>query len=103
MEILGERFFSSPAFFFAFCPFKIAPNNKISTHLQSQKKGLQLLYCGKNDQKKEHAGSLTLTDCKRLVIEYKSQIQTVEFANELQKTTKVDKLQSLLIDYKSQT
>ena len=75
----------------------------MSTHLQSQKKGLQLLYRGKNDQKKEHTGSLTLRDCKKLVIEYKSQIQTIEFTNELQKTTKVGhKLQSLLIYYKRQ-
>ena len=80
----------------------MVPNNKISTHLQSQKKGLQLFYRGKKWPKKEHAGSLTLTDCKRLVIEYKSQIQTIEFTNELQKTTKVGhKLQSLLIDYKT--
>ena len=36
------------------------------------------------------------------MVEYKSQIQTIKFTNELQKTTKVGhKLQSLLIDYKT--
>ena len=83
---------------------KTTPNNTISTHLESQKKRPQLLYHGKNDQKRKiHVlkGSSTLTNCKRLLIEYKSQIQTVKFINQPQKTTNVrHRLQSLLIDYK---
>ena len=49
------------------------------------------MYHGKNDQKRKiHAlkGSLTLTNCKILLIEYKSQIQTIKFINQPQKTTK---------------
>ena len=43
----------------------------ISTHLDSKKKGLQLMYRGKIDQKRKvHAlkGKLTLKDCKTLLI-----------------------------------
>jgi hypothetical protein len=58
----------------------------ISVYLESSKTGLQLLYRGKNDQKRKvHALEKEL--------DYESQI--------LQKTTKVRlRLQSLLIDYK---
>ena len=56
---------------------KTKPNNMISPHLESQKKGLQLLYHGKIRQKRKvHTlkGKLTLTDYKRLQksdLEYK--------------------------------
>ena len=73
--------------FFAFFSMKTKPNNIISPHLESLKKGLQLLYHGKNDQKRKvHTlkGKLPLTDYK--VYWW---------------TTKVRlRLQSLMIDYK---
>ena len=52
-------------FFFAFFSMETKPNNMISTHLE--KKGLQLLYCGKFYQRRKVfalKGKLTLTDYK---------------------------------------
>ena len=64
-----QKILKSAAFFFVFVflSMKTKPNNMISRHLESQKKELQLLYHGKNDQKRKvHAlkGKLTVTDYK---------------------------------------
>ena len=84
-----------------------------STQLKSYKKGLQLLYRGKFDQKwKEHIlkGKSTLTDYKRLLILQKVG-HRLNFTDSVQKITDRGKRlqksdidhKGLLIDYKSWT
>ena len=56
VEIWCKRFFWVLCFFFFFFAFfsmKTKPNIIISPHLESQKKGLQLLYCGKIHPKRK--------------------------------------------------
>ena len=62
---------------FGFFSIKTTPDKMISTNLESWEKGLQLLHCEKNDQRRKvHTlkGNLSLTDCIRLLIDYKSQL-----------------------------
>jgi len=76
---------------------KTTPNKMISTHLESQKKRLQLLYHRKFDPKRK----VHTLNGKLILIDYESLIFTTKLTNRLEKTIKVGhRLQILLIDCK---